>query len=101
MSLVNFAVARRPPRVKVHPRRPAVPPARLAWPNTRRTSDRRARRLSTVRVRVRSNSRIRDMSPRLPLGIELVRAVLLLAVAVLAVVVALPALLDFAATPLH
>jgi hypothetical protein len=37
----------------------------------------------------------------LPLGIELVRISILLAVAVLAVIVALPALLEFAAAPFH
>jgi hypothetical protein len=37
----------------------------------------------------------------LPLGIELVRALILLALAVLVVIVALPELLEFAAAPAH
>ena len=41
------------------------------------------------------------MAARLPLGIHLIRIALLLAGAVLAVLVVLPALLEFAAAPFH
>lgn len=96
MSLVD---ARRRPRGNVHVRRRAVPPARLAALNTRPTRNQRARRLSAVRAHVQSNPRIRDRASRSALGIELVRAMLLLAGAVVAVLVALPILLEFAAAP--
>lgn len=91
--------ARRPSRVKVQPRRPAVPAARLAALNTRPKRVQRARRLSAVRIQDRSRLRFPDTGHWLPLGIEVLRAVLLLAAAILAVFVALPALLEFAAAP--
>jgi hypothetical protein len=101
MSQASFVGARRPPPVKVHPQRPAVPPARLTAPTTKSTRDHRARRLSAARVHAQSGSRIRETAPRLAFGIELVRAVLLLAGSVLAVLVALPVLLELAAAPFH
>jgi hypothetical protein len=97
MSQTSIVGARHPPRVIVRRRRPAVPPARLTAPITKSTSDRRARRPSAVRVHAHSGSGIRETAPGLALGIELVRAVLLLAAAILAVLVALPVLLQLAA----
>jgi hypothetical protein len=47
----------------------------------------------------RSRLRLPDTGHRLPLGIELLRAVVLLAAAILAVLVVLPTLLEFAASP--
>jgi hypothetical protein len=44
---------------------------------------------------------MRDVSRSLPLGVELVRVLILLAWAVFAVIVALPALLAFASAPFH
>jgi hypothetical protein len=97
MTHVRYAGARRPPRVKVQQRRQSVHPARLAALNTRPVRVLRARRLSAVRVQPRS--RIRDTGDRSPLEIELVRVVLLFAAALLAVLVVLPVLLEFAAAP--
>jgi hypothetical protein len=101
LSLVNAEGAHRPPRVGIRRRRPAVPPARLTWLNARAVRNRRARRLSAVSVRVRTSSRTRDTGHRLPLGIELVRVFVLLALTVFGVTVALPALLELAAAPFH
>lgn len=61
----------------------------------------RARRLSAVPAGFRPRPRLRDMRHSLPLGLELVRVLTLLALAVFAVVVALPALLEFATAPFH
>jgi hypothetical protein len=44
---------------------------------------------------------MRDMSNSLPLGLELVRILVLLTLVIFAVIVALPALLEFAAAPFH
>lgn len=101
MSHVSSAGARRPPRVNVHRRKPAVPPMRLTARTMRSTRDRRVRRRSAVEVHVQSSSWIRDSGPRLPLAIELARSVLLVVVAVLVVVVVLPALLELAAAAFH
>lgn len=101
MPLVNAAGAHRPPRVRSRRRRPAIPPARLAWLNARATNNRRARRLSAVSSHVRTHSRTRAMGHPLPLAIELLRVLVLLAVVIAAVIVVLPALLEFAAAPLH
>jgi hypothetical protein len=97
MTHVRFAGARRPTRVKAQRRRQTVSPARLAALNARPVRVLRARRLSAVHVQPRS--RIRDTGDRLPLGIELVRVLLLFAGALLAVLVVLPVLLEFAAAP--
>jgi hypothetical protein len=101
VSLVNAEGAHRPPRVRVRRRRLAVPSARPARLNAKPMRELRARRLSAVSIRVRSRSRIRGSGNRLPLGIELVRVLILLALAIFAVIVALPALLEFAAAPFH
>jgi hypothetical protein len=101
LSLLNAAGARRPPRVRIRRRRPAVPPARLTRLNAKSMRTLRARRLSAVSIGVRSRPRMRDMSHSLPLGLELVRVLILLALAVFAVIVALPALLEFASVPFH
>ncbi len=97
VSGVGPVGARRPSRLNVHPRRPAVPAARLAALNTRPMRVRRARRLSAVRMQDRSRLRLPDSGHRLPLGIELLRAVVLVAAAILAVLVVLPTLLELAA----
>jgi hypothetical protein len=101
LSLVNAARARRPPRVRIGRRRPAVPPARLTRLNARAARNRRARGLSAVSIGVRTSSRTRDTGHRLPLGIELVRVLTLLTLAVLAVIVLLPTLLESAAAPFN
>lgn len=101
MSLANAARARRPPRVRVRPRRPAVPPARLTRLNAKPLRISRARRLSAVSQRVRTRPRMRALSHSLPLGLEVVRVLILLGLTVLGVIVALPALLEFAAAPFH
>ena len=97
MTHVRLAGARRPRRVKVQRGRQTVSPARLVALNTKPVRFLRARRLSAVHAQPRS--RIRYSGHRLPLGIELVRIVLLFAGAFLAVLVALPVLLEFAAAP--
>ena len=97
VSGVGPVGARRPSRLNVQPRRPAVPAARLAALNTRPMSVHRARRLSAVRMQDRSRLRLSDTGHQLPLGIELLRAVVLLAAAILAVLIVLPTLLEFAA----
>lgn len=99
MPPVSSAGTRRPPRVKTHRPRPAVPRARLTWLNARATRDRRVRRLSAARIGARSRVRIRGMDHRLPLGIELFRATMFVALAVLAITLILPALLELAAAP--
>jgi hypothetical protein len=101
LSLVNVAGARRPPRVRIRRRRPAVPAARLTRLNAKPTRELRTRRLSAVSIRVRSRSRIGGSGNRLPLGMELVRVLILLTLAIFAVIVALPALLEWAAAPFH
>jgi hypothetical protein len=101
LSLVNAEGAHRPPRVRIQRRRPAVPPARLTWLNARAARNPWARRPSAVSVRVRTSSRTRDTGHRLPIGIELVRVLILLTMAVLAVIVVLPILLESAAAPLY
>lgn len=87
MPLVRSAGTRRPPRVTT--RRP-----RLA-------GDRRVRRSSAARVGARSRGYVRDARRRSPVGIELFRATLLVALAVLAITVVLPGLLELAASPLR
>jgi hypothetical protein len=57
--------------------------------------------LSAVSIRARSRPRMRDVTRSLPLGVELVRVLILLAFAVFAVFVALPALLGVATAPFH
>jgi hypothetical protein len=101
LSLRNAAGARRPPRVRIRRRRPAVPPARLARLNAGPSRTLRARRLSAVSIGARSRPRMHDVSRSFPLGVELVRVLILLALAVFAVIVALPALLEFASAPFH
>jgi hypothetical protein len=44
---------------------------------------------------------MRALSHSLPLGLEVVRVLILLGLTVLGVIVALPALLEFAAAPFH
>jgi hypothetical protein len=100
MSLVRAAGARRPPRARIRHQRPVVRPARLTWLNARATRNRRARRLSAVSIRVRTRSRAHDLGSWSPFGRELVRVSILLALAVLAVIVVLPALLESAAAAL-
>ena len=101
MSRVSATSGRRPPRIKIQRlRRPAVSPARLSALNKSSTRRHRRRTPSAVRVQVRSR-RSRATAARLPLGIDVIRVVLLLAGAVLAVLVVLPALLEYAAAPFH
>jgi len=93
--------AGRPSRVVVHHhRRPAVPPTRPIVLNPRRR-DRRTRGRSAGAVLARSGARVREMAPRPALGIEVVRAILEVTAVVLALLVALPALLELAAARLH
>jgi len=99
MSRVGLAGARRRSRVRVRPRRPAIPPARLAALNTRSMRARRSRRLSALLSLDPSRLRVTHTGHRLPLGIELLRAVVGVACAILAVLVALPALIEVAAAP--
>ena len=96
MSRVDPAGARRPSRVKVRPGRPAVAPARLVAFDSRPMRIRRARRLSAVRMRDQSSLRIHNTGHQWPLRIELLRAVFLIAGTILAVLVVLPSLLEFA-----
>lgn len=98
MPLVSSAGTRRPTRVKTQRRRPVVPRARRTWLNPRATRDRRARRLTGARIGVRSRVRIRDTGHQLPLD-DLLRATLLVALAVLSIALVLPALLELAAAP--
>ena len=100
MSLDNRGSRHRPPRVSVRRRRPAVAPAGQPWLNANATRNRRARSRSAGPIRLRTRSRTRDPGHRLPLGIELCRLAILIALAVVAVIVVLPALLEFAAAPL-
>lgn len=99
MPLISSAGTRRPSRIKTQRRRPVVPRARLTWLNPRATRHRRARRHMAARIGVRSLMRIRDSGHQLPLEIELVRAILLIALAVLSITLVLPALLELAAAP--
>lgn len=99
MPLVSSAATRRPPRVKTHLRRPAVARARLTGLNSRASRDQRAGRLSAARIDARSRVRLRATSHRLPLGMELVRVTMLVALAALAIIHVLPALLELAAAP--
>jgi hypothetical protein len=101
LSLVNVAGAHRSPRVRIRRRRKAVPLARLTRLNAKPLRTLRARRLSAISVHVRSRPRMRAVRHSLPLGLEVVRVVILLALTVLGVTVVLPALLDFAAAPFH
>jgi len=101
MSRVDSAGARRPSRVKVRPGRPAVPAARLAAFDARPMRIRRTSRLSAVRIRDQPPLRVHDTGHHWPLGIELLRAVLLIAGAILAVLVVLPAVLEFASASLR
>jgi hypothetical protein len=101
LSLRNAVGAPRLPRVRIRRRRLAAPPGRLDRLNAGLSRTMRARRLSAVSVRARPRPRIRDVSRSLPLGVELVRVVILLAFAVFAVIVALPALVEFASAPFH
>jgi hypothetical protein len=96
MSQIRSVGARRPSRVIVHHRRPTLPPARLTalGPKPR---DRRARSRSGGRVFAGSGSQFGKVAPRSALRIEVVRAVVLVAGAVLAVLFALPVLLERAA----
>lgn len=96
-SQVRSSGARRLARAKVEPRRPAIPPARLAALDTRPVRIRRARRLAAVRISDPSSRlRTRETGHRLSLGIELLRAVVLVAGAIVAVLVLLPELLESA-----
>jgi hypothetical protein len=101
LLLGNAAGTRRRPRVRIRRRRTAVSPARLARLNAGPSRILRARRLSAEAIRTRSRPRVRDVSRSLPLGVELVRVLILLAFVVFAVIVALPALLGFATAPFH
>jgi len=101
MSHVSVTGARRPRRINVpRRRRPAVSRAQRTLPSTRSMRGFRARRASTVGNHIPA-SRIRAVGPQLPLRIDVVRTVLLLAGALLAVLVALPALLESAAAPFN
>lgn len=101
MSHVSVTSGRRPPRIKTpRLRRPAVSPVSLRALNKRSTRGHRRRTPPAVRAHVLS-SRSRATAGRLPLGIYVIRIVLLLAGAVLAVLVVLPAVLEFAAAPFH
>lgn len=97
MPLVNFADTRSAPRVKTHRWRPVVPRARPTLLRSRATRDRRERRLTAAGIEVRSRVRIRATGHQLPFELELVRTTLLVALAVLAIALVLPALLEFAA----
>jgi hypothetical protein len=96
LSLVRSAGARRPPRVKIRSRRSTAPPARLTWPSPASKVD-RAHGRPAARIGARSRTRIRDTGDRYPLVIELVRATVLVSLAVLAITVVFPALLELAA----
>ena len=96
MPLVSSSGMRRPSHVKTHGRRPVVPRARPTWLNPRAARDRRPRRLTAAGMGVRSRVRIRDTGHQWPLEIELVRATLLVALAVLSITLVLPALLELA-----
>ena len=101
MSDISATGGRRPPRIKTQRlRRPAVSPVRLRSVNKRSTRGHRRRPPPAVRAHVLS-SRIRATTGRLPLGNYVIGIALLLAGAVLAVLVVLPALLEYAAAPLH
>lgn len=91
------AGVRRPPRVKNHRRRPPVHRDRLSWLNARATNGRRVRRLSVARIGARPVARNQGSGYQLPLGIELLRAAMLVVLAVLAITVVLPALIALAA----
>lgn len=99
MPLVRSAAKRRPPRVETYLRRPAVARARLTGLNSRASRDQRAGRLAAARIDARSRVRLRAAGHRLPVGMELVRVAMLVALATLAIVHALPALLELAAAP--
>ena len=100
MSRGMVARARRPSRVVVRRRRTAWRSARLTGLDPR-TTDRRTLRAPEGRVRVPAAPRPQDLRSATPFGIELLRTLLLLTMAVLSVVIALPALLAFAAAPFH
>ena len=96
MPPVNTARAHRLPRAKSNRQRPPVHRDRLVWLNARPTKDRRVRRLSAARIGARPRVRVQAIGPQLPLAIELVRAAVLVALAVFAITVVLPALLALA-----
>jgi hypothetical protein len=96
LSLASSAGARRPPRVKTRSRRSTVRPAPLRWTSPASKVDRAAGR-PAAQIGARSRIRIRDTDDRYPLVIELVRATVLVCLAVLAITVVFPALLELAA----
>ena len=98
MSQTRFVHAHRPPRAIARSRRQAVRFARQAAP-ARQTPSRRAGRSSPGRVDVGSRSVLHQTVPRQELEFELIRAVVLLAGSILAVLVALPVVLELAAAP--
>lgn len=99
MPLANVARLGRRPRVRIRRRRQTVPRARLTRLATTALRDHPSHRPAAAPIRVRSSSRRRDTGSLLLVGIELVRVLILLTLAVFAVIVVLPALLDFAASP--
>ena len=96
MSLASSAGARRPPRVKIRSRRSTAPPARLGWPSPANKVD-RAHGRPAAQIGARSHIRTRDTGDRYPFVVELVRATVLVGLAVLAITVVFPALLALAA----
>ena len=97
---VRLGRARRPSRAVVQRRRRAVPPARLAALTTRPVRACRARRMSAVRIQDEPRLTIHHASGGLPIRVELLRDAVLLAGAILAVLVALPVLLEVASAAL-
>jgi hypothetical protein len=71
-------------------------PTRL---ESRRIRDRPTRRSTAARIGAGSRTRVRETGNRLPRRIELVEATVLVALAVLAITLVLPALLGLAAAP--
>ena len=99
MSHVSVTGGGRPSRIKSHRlRRPAVSPTRLSGLKKRTARGHRTHTPLAVRVHVQS-SRSRAAAARLPLWVDVIRIVLLLAATVLAVLVILPALLEYANAP--
>jgi hypothetical protein len=98
MALTSSAGAR-VAHVKIHHRRPGVARSRGTNPGAR-IPDRPPPRIVTTRIGASSMVRVGDPRSLLPVRIELVRATLLIALAVLAITVVLPMLLLLAAAPL-
>ena len=99
MSAVRSASTRRPSRDKSQHRRQVRAPDRPTRLESRRIRDRPARRSAASRIGAGSGARGRDTGNRLPRRIELVQSTVLVALAVLAITLVLPALLGLAAAP--